>query len=194
MHPIYHTDAIVLGSAERGEADKVFFLFTREQGLLRVTATGIRKLASKLRYGLQDYDVASVGLVRGKNSWRLTSATPKRIFDARKKNLLKAFQNTSRLLARMTPRETQESELFDEILRIYQSADILELTPHTVSDIALFSAVKTLSALGYLSDDVLPEEILKTTDSPLPLAEVRLRRKSLMDAVKMSIESSHLIR
>src|SRR5574343_294251 len=74
MHHIYHTTAFVLGHADIKEADRFFILFTRELGVVRATAQGIRKLSSRLRYGLQDFSYARVDLVRGKDIWRITSA------------------------------------------------------------------------------------------------------------------------
>lgn len=193
MHPIYHTDAIVLGSAERSEADKVFLLFTREQGVLRVRATGIRKLASKLRYSLQDYSVASLGLIRGRHSWRLGSAGAKPLFDPKNKLLMRAFQNTCRLLSRMVPREAEETILFDDIANIYRVADTLELTPKTASDIALLAGVKILYTLGYIPHESIPEAFLETPYKVLPLAEARAHRAELTGAIHAALESSHLI-
>ena len=73
-HHIYTSDAFVLESQPSGEADRFFTLFTRELGLIRANAKGVRLQKSKLRYSLQDYSRSSISFVRGKELWRVTSA------------------------------------------------------------------------------------------------------------------------
>src|SRR3989338_7449061 len=74
MYQKYHTDALVLGSREIGEADRMLLLFTREFGLVRGRCGGVRAGKSKMRYALQNYSLATVALVRGKLGWRLAGA------------------------------------------------------------------------------------------------------------------------
>ncbi len=49
-------------------------IFTRELGLVRATAQGIRLEKSKLRYSSQLYSFGIFSFVHGKEFWRLTSA------------------------------------------------------------------------------------------------------------------------
>lgn len=73
-HHTYRTEAFILGSAEAGEANRSLSLFTRELGFVFAHATSIRHLRSKLRAHTQEYTLAHIGLVRGKNMWRLVNA------------------------------------------------------------------------------------------------------------------------
>ncbi len=73
MHHLYHTEGFVLGSQPFAEANKFFFVFTRELGMVGATAQSIRSLSSKLRYSLQDFDCLHISLVRGRE-WRVTNA------------------------------------------------------------------------------------------------------------------------
>ena len=75
MYQKYNTEALILGSWESGESDRVFALFTRDFGLVRARATAVRAERSKMRYALQSYAHANVSLVRGKRGWRLAGAT-----------------------------------------------------------------------------------------------------------------------
>ncbi len=77
MHNIYTTEGIILSSFDIGETDKFFWIFTRGFGLIGATAQSVRKIESKNRYGLQDFSVAFVSLVRGKEVWRITNVEPK---------------------------------------------------------------------------------------------------------------------
>ena len=46
MNQIHHTEAIVLGGYAKGEADKLISLYTRDFGLVRADAKGVRKSTS----------------------------------------------------------------------------------------------------------------------------------------------------
>ena len=48
-HKIFHTEGIVLSSKDTKESDRYLAVFTKELGLVKATAQGIRKLESKLR-------------------------------------------------------------------------------------------------------------------------------------------------
>src|SRR5665213_790119 len=74
MYQKYNTDALVLGSRELAEADKVFALYTKDFGLVRARASSIRSEHSKMRYALQKFSRANVSLVRGKRGWRAAGA------------------------------------------------------------------------------------------------------------------------
>ncbi|MDE2038231.1 MAG: DNA repair protein RecO [Patescibacteria group bacterium] len=76
MYAIHTTEGFVIGSAPYGEAGKIVSLLTRDFGLVSAVAQGIRLERSKLRYHVQDLSFGSFSLVRGKEFWRLTSASP----------------------------------------------------------------------------------------------------------------------
>ena len=58
---LYQTEAVVLGSKNWGEADKVMTLFTRERGLVRAAAFGKNKNTSETEKNLS---FSPDGLVR----------------------------------------------------------------------------------------------------------------------------------
>src|SRR3989344_2260267 len=75
MHHIYHTEGIILGSRNFGEAGKYYNVFTRDLGMIYATAQGVRKISSKLRFVLQDFVYLKIDLVQGKDFWRVTSVS-----------------------------------------------------------------------------------------------------------------------
>ena len=74
MHPVYHTDAIVIKSTSVGEANKRVWLFTREFGYIMALVQGVRKSGAKLQSHISDYSVIHADLVKGRAVWRLVSA------------------------------------------------------------------------------------------------------------------------
>ena len=75
MHQIYQTEGIVLKSIDYSEADKYLLILTRDFGLIKTAAKGLRKVSSKLRYSLQEFSVAQISLVQGRSIWRLINAS-----------------------------------------------------------------------------------------------------------------------
>ena len=75
MYTIHTTPAFILRSVNIGEANKLLKLFTRNFGLVFVTAQSIRKQKSRLRGFLQRYGYIDASLVQGKRGWKLTTAS-----------------------------------------------------------------------------------------------------------------------
>ena len=61
------TEAIVLKTADLGEADRLLTIYSKEFGKIQVLAKGIKKLESKLRYNLEPLSYSLLILVEGKN-------------------------------------------------------------------------------------------------------------------------------
>ena len=74
MHPIFHVEAIVLTTYATNEASKTVVLFTKELGMVKVRAQGVRKSTAKLRSHIIDYSFIKADLVKGRGMWRMTSA------------------------------------------------------------------------------------------------------------------------
>jgi DNA repair protein RecO (recombination protein O) len=74
MNNYYGTDAVVLASRERGEADLRLDVFTKDLGRLSVMATGVRLAKSKLRGHITLFSLLRLMLARGTASWRLIDA------------------------------------------------------------------------------------------------------------------------
>lgn len=74
-HEIYTTKGYIISSEGKSESDKNFFILTKDLGLIRATAQGVRKIESKLRYSLQDFSFSEISFVMTKAGWRITSAS-----------------------------------------------------------------------------------------------------------------------
>lgn len=107
---IYTTKGLVLSKRALREADQIYSILTRDLGLVRASATGVRRESSKLRGSLEPFSISTVSLVRGKEYWKLTSA-----------ELLQRLPNSQSLarpfalLERLVPGEAENSELFDAL-------------------------------------------------------------------------------
>ena len=185
MHHIYHTEAFVLSTRQFGEDSKVITLYTREVGLVRARAPGIRQISSKLRYTLQNFSYAQVDLVRGKEVWRITTAVPL----ASNTDILcfpereQVIARISSLVSRLVTGEERNDEIFFiltnmcDVLRSTISLDYAYCAKRELLYVA-----KILMSLGYLSrsahslvaDDiaVVPEHFNDATYRQKLIAEI----------------------
>lgn len=157
MHPIIHTEAFVLKSAESGEANKRVWLFTKEFGLVVASVQGVRKSGAKLRSHIIDYTLTSVDLVKGREVWRLVSAQVKENPFVGSYDELRArsFIRALGLVGRFCIEEGPEPELFEHLLETMQTICI----PMDSSKAGFFDTVvlwKILILLGYL--ELMPEQ------------------------------------
>ena len=154
MHNIYTTEGFILKSANFGEANKYFFIFTKEFGLIKAAAQSVRQLKSKLRYGLTDYSLVEVSVVRGREIWRLTSALEKFSLEiSNKEGNSEKFLLLSRifsLLLRLLHGEEKNDLLFDSVKEGMIFLKKEELKQEDLVNFECILALRILSALGYI--------------------------------------------
>lgn len=112
----YRTLGIILKKKERGEADQIFTIFTKEFGKLNILGRGIRKSTSKLRAGIELFYLSEIDFIQGKAQKTLTdSLLVDRFANLRKdfKRLTLAFK-----IARTLNRLVQEEESDPRIWRL----------------------------------------------------------------------------
>ena len=191
MYQKYHTDALVLGSRETGESDRVLALYTRDFGLVRGKGTSLRATKSKMRYSLQNYSLAHVALVKGRAGWRLAGA--KAIGGANEKNLkgISAFARISGLVMRFVAGEEAHERLF-EILCEAHSA-LMQDKSEAWPSIELICVARIMHTLGYLSSEALRSAILThTTYTEESLREADAMRDLLLRTINRAISETHL--
>ena len=137
---------------------------TRDLGLIRATALGVRKEASKLRGALEPFVLSRVSVVRGKEYWRATSAEfIQNIFP------LPTVVRPLVLLEKLVQGEAPHSKLFDAV----EEAILSDKPQDEMFEIHFVSQI--LYHLGYLKKE-----------------DLNLDKKSLTKAINNGIQASHL--
>lgn len=72
--PLYREEGVVLRTQKLGEADRIVTLLTRERGLLRAVAKGVRRTTSKFGARLEPFMVADLQLFEGRTLDSVTQA------------------------------------------------------------------------------------------------------------------------
>lgn len=62
----YRSQGFVLAKKDRGEADQLFTVFTRNFGKLEVLARAVRKITSKLRPGVELFYFSEIAFIQGR--------------------------------------------------------------------------------------------------------------------------------
>ncbi len=70
----YRTKGFVFKREDRLEADRVFSVFTYDFGRIEIFAKAIRKMASKLKSGIEIFSLAELSFIQGRNRKTLTDA------------------------------------------------------------------------------------------------------------------------
>jgi DNA repair protein RecO (recombination protein O) len=193
MHHIHHTEGIILGSRNHGEAGKYYYIFTRDLGMLYASASGVRKVSSKLRFVLQDFTYVKIDLVQGKDFWRITSASKTNKLDQLSKNrhTFEIFYNIAKLLKRLLAGIEPNQELFSDLLN---GLSILEKT-ETKDDLRSLEAVivlRILGNLGYIGGSETLQDLVKSPFEENLIFEASKSRNQVLSQINKALKETHL--
>lgn len=189
MYQKYFTEALVLGSRERGESDRVFTLFTKDFGLVRARASAVRKETSRMRYALQHYAYAQVALVRGSRGWRIGGAVA--LLDRLPLPASTAFARIARLALRLIAGEERSEYLFETLFETRSALAKNATDAHTVIEIVCVARI--LFALGYLSTEALQTTLFAhAAYTDRDLVEAMTLRDTILSSINRAISESHL--
>ncbi|MBU3896230.1 DNA repair protein RecO [Patescibacteria group bacterium] len=118
----YRTQGFVLSKTDSGEADRLFTLFTSDFGKINVLGRAIRKIASKLRGGLEIGSFSEIEFIQGKTYKTLTDAFILNNYPSLKSNPLKL--KTAYKIAQVTNSlSVEDKEVFNLIKTAYEGID-----------------------------------------------------------------------
>ena len=165
-HQHYDTEGFVLGHIDVRESSRILYVLTEKFGLIFALAQGVRETKSKMRTNLQDYFCLRLGLVRGKEFWRVTSA--------------EEIPWMSNLIS--------SPEVYPKVSRIFSL--VRRLVQGEAIDPEFYSGVKEV-LLGKDSELVAVAKILKHLGY-LKAESLKLEDTELLQAVNYSLASSQL--
>ena len=192
MHHIYHTEGIILGSKNYKEADKYFYIFTRDLGLIYASAQGIRKMSSKLRFVLQDFSYIKVDLVSGRDIFRITSASANNLLNEikNKKENFKIFVNITRLLRRLLAGVEPNEILFQDVVNglfILENVNVPDLP-----NVEMIIVLRILNYLGYIGKVEDWENLIKSPFEDGLIFEASRSRSKVLKYINKALKETHL--
>ena len=193
-HHIYHTEGIIRGARNHGEANKLLSIYTLEHGLINAAAQGIRLHKSKLRFALQDLSYAKVDLVRGRDIWRVTSATPINsfVFARGNRDSLGLMLRVCKLLERLCNGEEGNSDVFSDVLQSFIRLDDVDIENEIREALELHLVLRILHQLGYIGDNADLASYLGGGFEDRQPSDVLLNKKSIVLAINQALRESQL--
>ena len=194
MHHIYHTHGFVLSSINKGEANKMLTVYTREMGLVRAMVQGVRLHKSKLRFAIQDFSYANIDFVRGKDVWRITSAKNINTFPFARSSRpsLLIIARISKLLERLCDGEESNEKIFDDFMQALYLLDDDSITDSSREAIELHLVLRIMNTLGYIGDSSNLIDYLGG-DISIDKTEILLKEKrSIISHINKALNESQL--
>lgn len=168
MYKIYTTDGLIIESRIFGESNRIYFILTRDFGLIRATAQGVCKIESKQKFGLQTLSFSTISLVKGKDIWKITSAIQnENVFYnfLRQKEKLNLFLRIISLIKKLLVEEEKESVFFDVVQSLYKFLKYEnENNRDKLNSAELLTVMKILHVSGYLGENKNFGNLLETDD------------------------------
>ncbi len=192
MHHIYHTQGLILGSKNYGEAGKYYSIFTRDLGMVYASAQGVRKMSSKLRFVLQDFAYVKIDLVQGKDFWRLTSASKTNKLEQIVKNhgTFEVFFNIAKLLKRLLAGIEPNEALFVDLIN---GLTVLEKAKaEHLRNVEALIVLRMLDNLGYIGGDKALQSIIKSPFEENLIFEFSKSRSQVLRQINKALKETHL--
>ena len=130
MAVLYKTQGFVVKKFDSGEADRVFTVFSREFGKIKIKGKAIRKITSKLRAGTDTFCLLDVEFVQGKNQKTLTDAVISEKFSNIKKDQVKIKfgRRILRSLDTLLGEEQKEERVWNLLKEVFGKLDYYNLS------------------------------------------------------------------
>lgn len=123
----YRYTAIILKKKEIGETDRLYTVYTKEAGKLKLVARGVRKLEAKLASQLETMNIVSVSVQRGRGQGKISGAIAEESLLAIRRDEATVFEILSALniFERLVGLEEKDEELFSLLDRFLRTAEDL---------------------------------------------------------------------
>lgn len=193
MHHIYHTEGIILGSRNFGESGRYYHIFTRDLGMITASASGVRKMSSKLRFILQDFAYLKIDLVQGKNIFRVTSASKTNSLEQiiKRPGTFEVFANIARLLKRLLAGVEPNETLFDDLRSGLLVLEKLELK-EDLRNVEAVIVLRILSNLGYIGEHERLGNLIKSPFEDNLIFEAGKDRSRILEHINKALKETHL--
>jgi len=194
MHHIYHTHGFVLSSRNMGEANKMLTIYTREMGLVRAAAQGIRLHKSKLRFTLQDFSYVNVDFVRGKELWRVTSAKHISSFPIARSSTTSfiLMMRVIKLIERLCVGESPNENIFDDFIQALHLLDCYDISLQSREALELHVVLRIMNNLGYIGDSEILSKYLSSSFDYSKTESLLKERQSIIAHINKALTESQL--
>ena len=151
MFTHHRTQCIILEKNDRGEANQLFTLYTKDYGKLEVLGRAIRKSQSKLRAGADFLFFSEIEFIQGKAGKTLTDAILIEKFNKIRKDLekLTITREITETLDALTRTEEKDTKIWVFFLKTIKAINDCQLAGEKLNLIYQYFFWKAVTLLGY---------------------------------------------
>jgi DNA repair protein RecO len=193
MYQIHTTPGLIIEARPSGEAGKILSIFTRDLGLIRASAQGIRLEKSKLRYVTQEYSLGVYSVVRGREYWRLTGGETLAISGGETSGRVHCDLSArlALLLRRLLHGEEPNQRLFERIEQCYRYGGATSVSLSAALE--SLTVLRILEALGYIGADPILDTYTQSQAITAELvAQAHHDRLLINRHINQALRESHL--
>ena len=109
----YRTQGFFIKKTDRGEDSRLFTVYTKNFGKLKIFGKAIRKIGSKLKSGTEIFCLSEIEFIQGQNRKTLTDAVPLDKFSVIRKDLkkLKIIRQVAEILDEFVSKEEKDDQM-----------------------------------------------------------------------------------
>lgn len=147
----YRTQGIILKKINRGEADQLFTVYSKDFGKLEILGKAIRKIKSKLRAGAELFYFSEMEFIQGKTYKTLTDAILIDKFSNLRNDLgkLAIAYKISEIFNTLIKGQEKDENLWSLLLEIFDRLNKLEIRNLKLEIFYYYFFWNLLSILGY---------------------------------------------
>lgn len=147
------TEAIILKSADSNEVDRLLTIYSEKLGKINISAKGVKKLESKLRYSIEPISWVQMILVEGKNFLILKDAFIIDQFLNIKKDLekVKIAEELADLIDEAIIGEERDEDIWKLVLYTFKHIENNKINPKSIISDFQHHLIKLL---GYNPDEM----------------------------------------
>lgn len=147
----YRTQGFILKKEDRGEANQLFTVYTRDFGKLEILGKTIRKISSKLRSGAEIFYLSEIEFIQGKRHKTLTDSIVIGKFSNLKEDLKKlavAYQ-VSQTLDDLVSGQEADERIWQLLRETFANLNDSQLRVNELQLIYYYFFWNLISLLGY---------------------------------------------
>ncbi len=190
----YRTLGIIFKKEDRGEADQLFTVYTKEFGKLEILGKAIRKISSKLRSGAEIFYLSEIEFIQGKSHKTLTDAILIEKFENLKSNLnkLKIAYKISQVLDDLVSGQEPDERIWQLLNETFGKLNKLEISNPKLELLYYYFFWNLVSLLGYQPEIKNCTLQGKRIDCDIAKIIKIILRKDWQILPRLKIEPSHL--
>jgi DNA repair protein RecO (recombination protein O) len=149
---IHHrSQGLVIKKEDRGEADQLFTIYTKDFGKIDILAKSIRKISSKLRAGAEIFYLSEFEFIQGKGYKTLTDAIVLEKYNNLRQDLnrLKIAHQAAEILDDFIKGQEPDERIWNLFLKVFKKINDPKISGENLPEIYYDFLFNFISLLGY---------------------------------------------